>query len=267
MAGMMGLAFLIYAKLAAWKIYLIVYLILFAAGYIAFRVSRQRAWFAKHLGYRALAETIRARYFLDLAGSGGKVSVEDRLRMMKVNRFSGLEWLYDAFRCAETLPHPHANSAGSVAVSQRWIDDQSAYFKKKVHLLHHEHERLETIKRLLFLGSFTGTLALLFFKKDLYYLKLAGFDGKTLLVFLMGLLPLWLALWELYQSKMAVRELAWQYSNQALLFSEAKRRLDVVGSDEAKLTIIEDLADNSLTEALQWTVHRFHREHEPPTAG
>jgi hypothetical protein len=92
-------------------------------------------------------------------------------------------------------------------------------------------------------------------------------DGKTLLVFLMGLLPLWLALWELYQGKMAVRELAWQYSNQAMLFSEASRRLESIEDENAKLTIIEDLADSSLTEVLQWTVHRFHRDHEPPTAG
>ena len=31
--------------------------------------------------------------------------------------------------------------------------------------------------------------------------------------------------------------------------------------------VIEELADTSLIEALQWTVHRFHRDHEPPTAG
>jgi cadmium resistance protein CadD (predicted permease) len=123
------------------------------------------------------------------------------------------------------------------------------------------------IKRLLFIGSFFGTLALMFFKKDLYHLNVMTTDGKTFLVFLMGLLPLWLALWELYQGKMAVRELAWQYSNQALLFSEASRRLEALENEDAKLTIIEELADTSLIEALQWTVHRFHRDHEPPTAG
>ena len=267
MAGAMGLFFLIYAKLSSEKVYLIAYLVLFAVGYVLFRISRNRGWFSKHLAYRAFAETIRIRYFLELSGCGNSTSFDDRLKLMKVNRFNGLEWLYDATKSIEPLPSSHPIDRGIAAVTQRWIDDQSGYFKKKVHQLHHEHERLEMIKRLLFLGSFFGTLTLLFFKKELYQLHLMSTDGKTLLVFLMGLLPLWLALWELYQGKMAVRELAWQYSNQAMLFSEASRRLESIEDENARLTIIEGLADSSLTEVLQWTVHRFHRDHEPPTAG
>jgi hypothetical protein len=267
MAGSMGLFFLIYAKLSSSKVYLIAYLVLFACGYVLFRVSHNRAWFSKHLAYRAFAETIRIRYFLELAGRGQSTSIEDRLKLMKVNRFNGLEWLYDAAKSVEPLPSARIFGRNIASVSKRWVEDQSAYFKKKVHQLHHEHERLELIKRLLFLGSFFGTLALVFFKKDLYHLNIMGFDGKTLLVFLRGLLPLWLALWELYQGKMAVRELAWQYSNQALLFSEASRRLETLENEDAKLAVIEELADSSLIEALQWTVHRFHRDHEPPTAG
>ena len=267
MAGSMGLFFLIYAKLSSSNVYLVAYLVLFAVGYVLFRVSRDRAWFSKHLAYRAFAETIRIRYFLELAGCGHSTSIEDHLKLMKVNRFNGLEWLYDAAKSVEPLPSAHTFGRDIAAVRKRWVEDQSGYFKKKVHQLHHEHERLEMIKRLLFIGSFLGTLALVFFKKDLYHLNVMATDGKTFLVFLMGLLPLWLALWELYQGKMAVRELAWQYSNQALLFSEASRRLETLENEDAKLTIIEELADTSLIEALQWTVHRFHRDHEPPTAG
>lgn len=267
MAGAMGFLFLVYAKLSSLKVFLVIYLLLFGVGYVLFRISRNRAWFSKHLAFRAFAETIRIRYFLELSGRGNSTSIEERLKLMKVNRFTGLEWLYDAARTVEPLQSARSTSNNVAAVAERWINDQSGYFKKKVHQLHHEHERLELIKRLLFLGSFFGTLALLFFKKDLYHLKMMGFDGKTLLVFLMGLLPLWLALWELYQSKMAVRELGWQYSNQEMLFSEASRRLAALEGEDAKLAVIEDLADSSLIEALQWTVHRFHREHEPPTAG
>ena len=267
MAGAMGLFFLIYAKLSSSNVYLVAYLVLFAIGYVLFRASRDRAWFSKHLAYRAFAETIRIRYFLELAGRGHSTSIEDRLKLMKVNRFNGLEWLYDAAKSVEPLPSAHMFSRDIAAVTKRWVEDQSGYFKTKVRQLHHEHERLEMIKHLLFIGSFFGTLALILFKKDLYHLNVMATDGKTFLVFLMGLLPLWLALWELYQGKMAVRELAWQYSNQALLFSEASRRLETLENEDAMLTIIEELADTSLIEALQWTVHRFHRDHEPPTAG
>ncbi|SHI38314.1 hypothetical protein SAMN05444000_1018 [Shimia gijangensis] len=267
MAGAMGLLFLVYAKLASMKIFLVAYLVLFAAGYVLFKVGHKRAWFSKHLGYRAFAETIRIRYFLELSGCGDAVDTSGRLKLMKVNRFKGLEWIVDAARCTETLPSLKQNSRGVMETTRRWVEDQSKYFEKKVHHLHAEHERLETIKKLLFFGSFIGTLALIFFKKDLYHLKLAGFDGKTLLVFLMGLLPLWLALWELYQSKMAIRELAWQYSNQAQMFTNALRRLNELQGETCQRAIITDLADSSFAEALQWTVHRYHREHEPPTAG
>lgn len=267
MAGAMGLLFLVYAKLASLKIFLVAYLALFAAGYVLFKVGHKHAWFSKHLGYRAFAETIRIRYFLELSGCGDAVDTSGRLKLMKVNRFKGLEWIVDAARCTERLPSVRHTGSGILETKTRWVEDQSKYFEKKVHHLHAEHERLETIKKLLFFGSFIGTLALIFFKKDLYYLKLAGFDGKTLLVFLMGLLPLWLALWELYQSKMAVRELAWQYSNHAQMFTNALRRLNELEGEECHRAIIADLADSSFAEALQWTVHRYHREHEPPTAG
>jgi len=31
--------------------------------------------------------------------------------------------------------------------------------------------------------------------------------------------------------------------------------------------IIRDLADKALIEIYLWSVHRYHREHEPPAAG
>ena len=50
-----------------------------------------------------------------------------------------------------------------------------------------------------------------------------GFNGKDLLLFVMGLLPVWLGIWELYQDKMATRELLWQYRNQLSHFSRGRR--------------------------------------------
>lgn len=267
MAGAMGLFFLIYAKLAALKIYLIAYLILFAAGYFLFRIGKSQAWFSKHLAYRGFAEALRVRYFLILSGCSGNVRNGPLLKMTKVSRFRGIEWLTDAIRCAEPLVANRDTSDGLELVRVRWVEDQSKYFVKKIHSLHKEHSRLEKIKGWLFAGSFIGVLALVFFKKEIYHTELFGFDGKTLLVFFMGLLPLWLALWELYQGKMAIRELTWQYSNQGRIFSEASRRMGEMTDTISRSAIISGLAESSLAEIFQWTVHRFHREHEPPSAG
>jgi len=266
-AGAMGFTFLAYAKLAAINTFLIIYLCLFVAGYCLFKLSVSRGWFAKHLSYRALAETLRVRYYLTLSGISGDVQSGPLLKASNINRFKGIEWLYDVVRCAEPLLANRETSDGVDVVKTRWIDDQSGYFTKKLHTLHHQHSRLEKVKGVLFFSSFAGIVALLFFKKDLYHLHLLGTDGKTLLVFLMGLLPLWLALWELYQSKMAVRELSWQYANQQHIFAEASRRMSEPMEPSSHKAIVADLASRSLSEIFQWTAQRFHREHEPPSAG
>ena len=94
-----------------------------------------------------------------------------------------------------------------------------------------------------------------------------GYDGKAWLVFLMGLLPLWAAVWELYQGKMATRELLWQYSNQRRYFAAARRDIAQAPGLAEGQKIIRDLADKALIEIYLWSVHRYHREHEPPAAG
>jgi len=266
-AGAMGFTFLAYAKLAAINTFLIIYLCLFVAGYILFKLSVSRGWFGKHLTYRALAETLRVKYYLTLSGISGGVRCGPLVKSSNINRFNGIEWLYDVIRCAEPLVAFRETSGGVETVRKRWIDDQSGYFTKKLHSLHSQHTMLEKVKAVLFFSSFAGIVALLFFKKDLYHMHLLGTDGKTLLVFLMGLLPLWLALWELYQSKMAIRELSWQYANQQRIFAEASRRMSAQMDPSSHKAIVIGLAERSLSEIFQWTAQRFHREHEPPAAG
>jgi hypothetical protein len=232
-------------------------------------LSARRGWFGRHLAYRALAETLRTRFFLVLSGAGDRIHPSRILRLTSIEQFHGFEWLHDAIRCSAPLVYESdvATTERLEAVRDRWVADQSGYFERKLHALHRQHEQLEKVKMWLFVGSFLSALALVFFKKSIAHFDAGGLDGKTLLVFLMGLLPLWLAVWELYQKKMATRELLWQYSNQREFFRKAEIRLAGAADDEAKLQITADLAERSLMEIFQWTIHRFHREHEPPAAG
>jgi len=266
-AGAMGLCFLVYAKLAALKIFLIVYLILFVGGYFFFKLGKSRSWFSKHLAYRAFSEAVRVKYYLIVSGCSGMVASGKLLKHSRINRFKGCEWIVDAIKCSEPIISHRQTPQGIESIRLRWIDDQSNYFIKNTKTLHKEHKRLENVKKLLFFASFLGTGALLLFKGVLYDMHIFSYDGKTLLVFLMGLLPLWLALWELYQNKLAIRELSWQYSNQQKIFSEASRRMAEDVDLETKKAIIKELAENSLSEIFMWTVQRFHRDHEPPAAG
>jgi len=268
-AAIMGLAFLVYAKLAAAKIYLVIYVGLFLLGYLLFKQSARRHWFSNHLSYRALAETFRVQYFMLVSGVGAGFDPRRIISLTSVDRFHGFEWLPDAIRCLEplTFDRHKADAARLEGVRQNWVEDQCSYFSRKLATLHKQHERLEVIKATLMLGSVLGALALILFKYDLYHMKMAGFDAKTWLVFFMGLLPLWLAVWELYQGKMATRELIWQYANQRRYFVAASHRMAATDDTETRLRVVSDLAERALGEIYLWSSHRFHREHEPPAAG
>ena len=269
MAAMMGLTFLLYAKIAALKLFLIAYVGLFAGGFILFAIGSRRGWFGRHLAFRALAEALRIRFFLVLSGGGAAGPTRRLLRLTSIERFKGFGWIGDAIRCTEPLTYESTVPAKErvSATSERWVKDQAAFFLRKHRQLHGEHEWLETVKKFLFLAAFLGAVSLLFFKKSLYGFHIGDLDGKTLVVFLMGLLPLWLAIWEIYQTKMATRELLWQYANQGNLFELAERRLAAISNPVHAQDVISDLAERSLMDVIQWSTHRYHREHEPPSAG
>jgi hypothetical protein len=269
MAALMGLTFLLYAKIAALKLFLILYVGLFASGYLLFAIGARRGWFGRHLAFRALAEILRIRFFLVLSGTGSDVPIRHLLRMTSLERFEGFGWIGDAIRCTEPLTY-ESNVPANVrvaATSERWVKDQASYFNRKHHQLHEQHERLENVKKILFLAAFLGAVSLLLFKKSLYGFHIGELDGKTLVVFLMGLLPLWLAIWEIYQTKMATRELLWQYANQGELFVLAEKRLTAISDPAYAQHVIAELAERSLMDVIQWSSHRYHREHEPPSAG
>ncbi len=268
LAAAMGLFFLVYAKLLAAKFLLVLYVAIFVFGFIGFRISANRHWLGHHLAYRVLAETLRVQYFLVRSGAGRGYRLLRILKLTSVDRFKRFEWLQDAIRSAEPLHYGVSQPAEAIsAVQGGWIDDQLGYFRKRLHAMHKEHLRLERIKSALLLGSVVGALALIFFKKELQHLEMTGFDGKTWLVFFMGLLPLWVAVWELYQGKMATRELLWQYANQQRYFSAAAHQIGTTADLDAQQQILRDLADKVLIEIYLWSVHRYHREHEPPAAG
>ena len=268
-AAAMGLAFLIYAKLLADRNLLFVYIALFVAGFLGFRYTHRLHLHSKHLAYRALAETFRVQYFLVLSGAGANYNPRRILVLTSVNQFQRFEWLQEAIRISEPIVYFGHEKPDEILnkVNRSWISDQLTYFEKKRHLLHQQHSQLETAKFALLLGSVIGALALIFFKKTLLHLEMMGFDGKAWLVFFMGLLPLWAAVWELYQGKMATRELLWQYANQSRYFRAADHEIGQTTNLRDGQKIIRDLADKALIEIYMWSVHRFHREHEPPAAG
>jgi hypothetical protein len=273
LAGVMGFAFLVYAKVYASAIFILIYIGIFVLGFLSFRWAHKRHWFSKHLMYRLVAEALRAKFYLALAGHHGALSAAEFIRTTRISNFSGFNWIVHAFRAAEpAVPLRQTASEADTEwlglAKKCWIEDQSRYFKGKTHVLHHSHERVEKIKSVLLIGLFASGVLLLFFKAQMVEATIVGdFSIKTLLLFLMGLLPLWLGIWEIYANKMATKELAWQYANQAKLFAQAELRMASAKDDDGRRQVLSDLARDSLSETYMWIVQRYHREHEPPSAG
>jgi hypothetical protein len=76
-----------------------------------------------------------------------------------------------------------------------------------------------------------------------------------------------LGVWELHQDKMATRELLWQYRNQLSHFTRARVQLARMTTRRCRRAVLAELGKDSLMESYLWAIHRYHREHEPPSAG
>ncbi len=273
MTALMGVLFLVYAKLAAVQILLIAYLALFFGGIYMHHRGGKQQWFTRHLVYRCLAETMRVRFFLDLAAARDGANIHTLLETTGINKFRGFSWIRHILQ--STNPVTDLSTMETAAAEDRidltrrlWIEDQANYFERKTHQLQLHHQKLEKIKKWVIWGLIAATVGLVFFKKFLLGIELTDhLSLKTLIIFLMGLLPFWLGVWEVYQSKMAVKELMWQYRNQSDNYSSANRMLQNSTSSEYQKGLIARLGQTSILENFLWIINRYHREHEPPVAG
>ncbi len=272
MAFVMASVFLVYAKLLPGSsVLLSAYLAILILGLSAFYVIRGRHWFAKHLIYRVVAETMRTKFFLRLVDTDRKVDAAELMHLCGVTQFSGYGWIGAILKNVHPLNAPRPAAPAQEAarlqfVHQHWIRGQQAYFKSKVQKLERTHHRLAIMKRSLICTIVLLALVLLLFAGRLKAVHIGTGSLKDIAVFLMGLLPVWLGIWELYQNKMATRELLWQYRNQLSHFSRADLQLTRNRAHVRDKAILIEVGKESLMESYLWTIHRFHREHEPPAA-
>lgn len=271
MAAAMGLFFLVYAKIVASKLLLIGYLTLFIFGWLFFKGTEKHKYFTKHLTARVLAETLRTQFYLKLINKNDADKVIKLMDVTGISQFSGASWIKELVKAHQSSKQEQSTSQQDYNmefVCKNWLEDQANYFAVKAKKLTQYHHKLEKIKAILFSMSAIATLMLIFFKYQLVGITLfAHVDAKTFTVLLMGLLPFWLGVWEIYQNKMAIKELLWQYRNQSLVFNQAKQQLDNATTMAQKTEILTNLAEHSMMENYIWIIHRYHREHEPPTAG
>jgi hypothetical protein len=273
MAFTMGLAYLIYEKLTESRVVLIAYALILLTSLGVYYVLQGKHWFGKHLAYRALAETLRARFYLRLAGADESVDAAEVLALSGIDKFHGFGWIGFVLKgiepqdvAAGPLCRVDAGDAGGVG--QAWIDNQFEYFTRKVARLEKASRRVKRLRQALFFAILIAISVLFIFGDALHHIDMGlGIPVRNMLTFSMGLLAVLLGVWELHQDKMATRELLWQYRNQLSHFARAKAQLARIMTPGRRSQVLAELGKDSLMESYLWAIHRYHREHEPPAAG
>ena len=270
-ASCMALLFLVYAKLLPSGLLLSAYLTILLLSVVVFHQVRTREWFSKHLVYRVLAETMRTKFFLRAAGADRLVSATELINLTGIDQFAGFSWIGNLLKNVDPLDARVAGADGAdrarlQTVHHHWIVGQQEYFRARVHRLEREHRRLEVMKSTMLYAIAGLAAVLLVFAGPLHSHVTTAITWKDAIIFLMGLLPVWLGIWELYQNKMAMRELLWQYRNQLGHFTIAALQLSRSTAANRYQEILAQVGKEALMESYLWTIHRYHREYEPPAA-
>ncbi len=269
MAFAMGVAYLIYEKLTDARALLIAYLATLLTSLGVYYVLQGKRWFGKHLTYRALAETLRARFYLRLAGADQRMDALEVLALSGIERFRGFSWIgfvLKGIEVADERVDPDRDVA-THSVEQAWIEGQFRYFTRKVALLEKASRRVKRMRHFLFVAILLVISLLFAFGDQLHRIDVGlGIPLKNILTFSMGLMAVLLGVWELHRDKMATRELLWQYRNQLSHFARAKAQLARRSTPRRRNDLLVELGKDSLMESYLWAIHRYHREHEPPAA-
>jgi hypothetical protein len=270
-AFVMGCLYLIYDKLGENQGLLLVYLMILLGSLVLYRLLYSKVWFVKHLRYRALAETLRVRFYFCFAGIDRSNDSLEILALSGIEHFDGFGWIgYVLKNVAPTLsePAPELDARRTGFVRKAWVENQFQYFCRKVKQLEQRSRRVSqgqlaavaiTVLALLLRMLFAQSMRSVYVLPDV--------PLKNLLMLGAGIMVLFLGAWKLHQSKMATRELIWQYKNQLALFSRSCAELDQTAMPSRRAELLVELGKRSLMESYLWTIHRYHREHAPPAGG
>ena len=259
LAALMGLAFIAYTDFSGLDVMVYLFLAFFLGGVLVHKLAERRAWHRKYLDYRALAEGLRVQCYWVSAGvttgRNSKFAHDNFLQKQDVE----LGWIRNVMRHAGRLSDVvPPNREGLEFTEREWVgaprvgQGQLAYYERKAK---------ERTKRSRTTGAI-GTICL--WSGIAVAVLLVAFGGgmspdtKSLLIVLMGILPLIAAVREAYAQKRAEKELIKQYLFMARIFRNAHRRLDDAKSDEGRRHILKALGDAALEEHSQWLL--MHRE-------
>ncbi len=262
LAAMLGATFVGYSTLhgQGWLLYL--FLGFFALGVGLYAVGRRGEWHRKYLDYRALAEGLRVQYYWAIAGIGndrdGRFSYENFLQTQDPE----LGWIRHVMRDAVLRAGPvlGLGKVGLDFVQRHWVGGagdvgepgQLDYYRDKAGQCYRLHRLTESLGTLCLWSGMTIAVVMAFLN------DLINAATHTVLLLLLGLLPLAAAVRGAYAHKRADKELIKQYRFMARIFRNARRRLDIATSDTQIRVVLRLLGNAALDEHAEWIL--MHRE-------
>jgi len=207
-------------------------------------------------------------FYLRLAGIDHRLDAARVLALSGINRFHGFSLITHVLAA---LAVPDVNAADRQAFSparsrcmeQEWIEGQHRYFVAKVSQLRRKSRRVKMLKNALFATIVVVIVAMILSDNILEGYKVDGVSLKNVVTFAEGFFALLLGAWQLHDNHKASRELLLQYRNQGSHFARARERLAGLTDLAARRHTLIELGRDSLMESYMWTIHRYHREHEP----
>ena len=270
LAAGMGLAFILYSDVAAERVYVAMFLLLFACAALARWIGERREWHRKYLDYRGLAEGLRVQIYWRLAGV--EISAENSLGYDSFlqKQDVDLSWIRHATRGTGVLRDEafQAHGAWLQCVIARWVGPgqsghargggQTAYFRDGGTRRERAYRLTTLLGDIALGGGLVGALALLVGADHL--------DGalRTQLLLAMGLLPLLAGIRESFSYKNADKELIKQFRFMRRLFESCRWRLDRAHDDAESRRLLRALGCACLEEHAEWIL--LHRE-RPLDAG
>jgi hypothetical protein len=260
--------FLLYDE-AAMLVMLFAYGAILIPAYLLLARSKKGKWHERYTLYRTLAEAMRVRSFMNIAG------IEECARIPAWQRDRGLDFVQGALTAFSAVPGGAAGVSEPRAEAYRqatrlWVDGQLAYHQNAKRLRETKllHDRGWT-RILIALAAvvYAATIVCeLFFHEALSQTLIgisagplspdAGITGGSLFKIALGLLFAGIAFLSNYYGKQALGEQIASSEKMERLFSRAKRELDGAapgaGYEETAESVFRELAEAHLGETASW---------------
>jgi hypothetical protein len=257
LAVLMGLAFIGYADVNHDNM-IFAFLAFFVIGAGLFKLARNKNWHRKYLDYRGVAEGMRVQFFWAAAGvrsdKATKFTHDNFLQKQDLE----LGWIRNVMRVAGLRSDTRLDlsDAGLDFAISEWVGHgntgQAGYYRAKAAERTRNHA---ATKRVNLFCLIAGVIVALLLGLTGAYV---GTTSQTIMIVMMGILPLIAATRDAYAYKRAEKELIKQYQFMAQVFSNAQHRLESATTNSARREILRALGTAALDEHAEWIL--MHRE-------